>query len=91
MRPSILHPLGDRRYSRRQGRPVRIGRRDRAEGRGADHRPPESVAIDPAVARARAAGGPVDHASYSCGCGYLFVAAVSTTVLCPHCGTGQAW
>ena len=91
MRPSILNPLGDRRYSRRQARAVRIGRRGRAEGRGAGHRTPESVVVDPAVARAREAGGPVDHASYSCGCGYLFVAAVSTTVLCPHCGTGQAW
>jgi Zn finger protein HypA/HybF involved in hydrogenase expression len=39
----------------------------------------------------RAAGGPIDRASYSCECGYMFVAAVSTTVLCPHCGTGQAW
>ena len=91
MRPSILHPLGDRRYQRRQRRPARIGRGGRAEGHGAGHRQAESIVVDPAVARAREAGGPVDHASYNCGCGYLFVAAVSTTVLCPHCGTGQAW
>jgi hypothetical protein len=46
---------------------------------------------DPAVLRVREAGGPVDHAAYSCECGYFFSAAVSTTVSCPHCGTGQAW
>jgi hypothetical protein len=41
--------------------------------------------------RVREAGGPVDLASYICGCGYVFSAAVSTTVACPHCGTDQAW
>jgi uncharacterized protein (DUF983 family) len=47
--------------------------------------------FDPAVARACEAGGPVDRACYTCQCGYLFVAMVSTTVKCPHCGTEQAW
>ncbi|HEY7935176.1 MAG TPA: hypothetical protein VID48_15260 [Solirubrobacteraceae bacterium] len=46
---------------------------------------------DPAMLRVRAAGGPVDEASYTCQCGYVFAASVSTTVTCPHCGTGQAW
>ncbi len=32
-----------------------------------------------------------DNALYSCHCGFVFEAAVSTTVDCPHCGTGQAW
>jgi len=32
-----------------------------------------------------------DTATYSCGCGYVFTAPVSTTVECPHCGGGQAW
>jgi hypothetical protein len=41
--------------------------------------------------RARAAGGPEDRAHYHCGCGYVFEASVSTTVACPHCGSGQAW
>jgi hypothetical protein len=63
----------------------------RADGRPAAHHQAHDAAVDHAVARAREAGGPVDHASYSCECGYLFVAPVSTTVLCPHCGTGQAW
>jgi len=32
-----------------------------------------------------------DSALYSCGCGYVFTAAVTTSVGCPHCGTDQAW
>ena len=32
-----------------------------------------------------------DTATYSCGCGYVFTAPVSTTVGCPHCGSDQAW
>ncbi|HEY5045333.1 MAG TPA: hypothetical protein VII53_05705 [Solirubrobacteraceae bacterium] len=46
---------------------------------------------DIAVERVRAAGGPLDRASYSCECGYVFAAPVSTTVACPHCGADQAW
>jgi hypothetical protein len=52
---------------------------------------PQTSACDPAVEKVRRAGGPLDEAVYSCECGYLFSAAVSTTVCCPHCGTGQAW
>ena len=40
---------------------------------------------------ARRAGGPQDRALYECACGTVFTAAVSTSVGCPHCGTGQAW
>jgi len=47
--------------------------------------------LDLAVQRVRAAGGPIDEASYTCSCGYVFLASVSTTVACPHCGTSQAW
>ncbi len=32
-----------------------------------------------------------DHALYSCQCGYVFEAPVSTSVGCPHCGGTQAW
>jgi hypothetical protein len=46
---------------------------------------------DAAVQRVRDAGGPIDRASYTCQCGLLFQAKVSTTVQCPHCGAGQAW
>jgi predicted Zn-ribbon and HTH transcriptional regulator len=28
---------------------------------------------------------------YTCTCGYVFQAKVSTSVACPHCGAGQAW
>jgi hypothetical protein len=57
------------------------------EGDGA-----ESAARDlRAERRMRASGGPVDRASYQCQCGYAFDARVSTSVCCPHCGTGQAW
>ena len=41
--------------------------------------------------RMRASGGPTDTAQYTCACGYVFKAAVSTSVTCPHCGAGQAW
>jgi hypothetical protein len=57
---------------------------DRGQGR------PERSS-DPATQRIREAGGPIDRAFYSCGCGYVFVAEVSTTVKCPYCHAGQAW
>jgi hypothetical protein len=80
MRPSLPHPRRERRQAsgHRRIRAVRVAH-------------PSDPTPDPAVLRAREAGGPVDRAVYSCECGYLFVAAVSTTVLCPHCGVGQAW
>jgi hypothetical protein len=84
MRPSLLHPRGERRHSRRQ-RPRRA-----PSGEGA-REPVVVSSCDPAVERVREAGGPVDHASYSCQCGFLFSAQVSTTVACPHCGADQAW
>jgi hypothetical protein len=46
---------------------------------------------DMAVRRMREAGGPVDEAYYSCECGCLFAASVSTSVSCPRCGATQAW
>ncbi len=47
--------------------------------------------LDVDAQRVRDGGGPLDQAQYSCACGYVFDAAVSTTVACPHCGDGQAW
>ena len=41
--------------------------------------------------RLRESGGPDDRAMYTCSCGYVFEADVTTSVTCPHCGTGQAW
>jgi hypothetical protein len=34
---------------------------------------------------------PEDAALYVCGCGEGFTAAVTTRVICPRCGHGQAW
>jgi len=84
MRTILLHP-------RAQRRSVRRGDRALTAVRGRGKHTPGAATADLAVARVREAGGPVDRASYSCGCGYLFVASVSTTVACPHCGAGQAW
>jgi hypothetical protein len=58
---------------------------------GSPELPAEPVVDNRAERRARASGGPIDRAQYSCPCGYLFEAAVSTSVACPRCGTGQAW
>ena len=51
--------------------------------------PPEPM--HPGERRMRDAGGPADRACYSCACGFVFVAPVSTSVQCPHCDPGQAW
>jgi hypothetical protein len=52
---------------------------------------PRPAPMHPAERRMRDAGGPDDRACYSCGCGFLFEAPVSTSVHCPHCDTVQAW
>lgn len=52
---------------------------------------PRPAPMHPAERRMRDAGGPEDRACYSCACGYLFEAQVTTTVHCPHCDTLQAW
>ena len=76
MRASFPDSLARRRHSREHRR---------AHAELADHTP------DPAVQRVRHAGGPIDRASYTCGCGCVFLAPVSTTVSCPHCNATQAW
>ncbi len=79
MNQRLLHPLRDRAHGRRR--------------RGIPPMRPAGTAEvrDRALERAREAGGPIDHAAYSCCCGLLFSAPVSTTVVCPHCGADQAW
>jgi len=99
MRANLPHPL-------RRGIPhplrERIPRRLRERRHSRRHRNPPAAESGPAAApplgpsdlavqRVRDAGGPVDKASYSCECGCVFVAAVSTTVKCPHCEAGQTW
>jgi hypothetical protein len=44
-----------------------------------------------AAQRRRREPSPEDHAVYSCECGFVFEADVSTSVGCPHCGGSQAW
>lgn len=81
MRQGLAHPIGAVRQRRGRRRPAAV----------ATHQPARLRTADPALARAREAGGPLDRASYSCQCGYQFSADVSTTVACPHCGCEQAW
>jgi hypothetical protein len=76
MRTGLLHPLA---------------RRKRRRSHHHERQLPAAHTPDLAVERVRRAGGPVDRASYTCGCGYMFLAAVSTTVACPHCKAPQAW
>jgi rubrerythrin len=94
-RASLPHSLSERRASfrrRHSGHAEKSAREAlrAAAAISAGVRPPEE-APDLAVRRAREAGGPVDQASYSCSCGYIFAARVSTSVACPVCGTDQAW
>jgi len=74
-------------------RPDRRSTRPRIRRRAARRiaiAPAESMPVAP-QARERDSGGPQDRAAYCCACGYVFEAAVSTTVGCPHCGGTQAW
>ncbi|HTA11873.1 MAG TPA: hypothetical protein VK765_00530 [Solirubrobacteraceae bacterium] len=80
-RPSLLHLPGERHSHRRR----------RAHTTSVSVAEPVAQVHDPDVQRVREAGGPLDHASYACACGYVFDAAVSTSVGCPHCGCSQAW
>jgi hypothetical protein len=58
----------------------------------ADPAPQTGRIVDDTAPGRRRLHGPVqDNAVYSCHCGYVFEAAVSTSVDCPHCGGGQAW
>jgi hypothetical protein len=97
MRPKLLHLR-----ERSPERPVRRGHERRTKQRRSEPRvivmdpEPSASAVLPdqrdlAAEQVRRAGGPLDLAVYSCSCGYLFSASVSTTVACPHCGADQAW
>jgi hypothetical protein len=52
---------------------------------------PRPEPMHPAERRMRDAGGPDDRACYSCACGFVFIAPVSTSVHCPHCDAQQTW
>jgi hypothetical protein len=77
LRPSTNRPRTER-------RPHVFGRPEEAEA--------DAVLDDHAAERRhRESVAPEDTALYACGCGFQFQAPVSTSVACPHCGTGQAW
>jgi hypothetical protein len=49
------------------------------------------VLVSTARERDQRANVSEDAAMYTCCCGYIFRAEVTTSVGCPHCGTDQAW
>lgn len=51
----------------------------------------EGSSLTAADRRRREAGASEDQAVYTCSCGFVFSAPVSTSVDCPHCGGSQAW
>jgi hypothetical protein len=71
---------------RREGRPGRV-----AEHASAPTTAPEQTETTGVAQRRREAGVSEDHAVYTCQCGFVFEALVSTSVDCPHCGGSQAW
>jgi hypothetical protein len=68
-------------------RPLTLSRHRTRTRRGIVARPSAPSARE----RNQRANVSEDAATYSCGCGYIFKAAVTTSVDCPHCGTDQAW
>jgi hypothetical protein len=54
-------------------------------------RPAPDAPREAEAGRRRELGPQADQALYTCGCGFVFNAAVSTSVGCPHCGDTQAW
>jgi hypothetical protein len=67
-------------------RPLTLPRR---LSRGSSSRPQGTAS--PGRERNKRANVSQDAATYSCSCGYIFKAAVTTSVGCPHCGSSQAW
>jgi rubrerythrin len=74
--------------SRRRGRSARRSRHSTHAEPVAPAREAEDLADE---RRLRESGGPHDRAMYTCSCGYVFEADVTTSVACPNCGTAQAW
>jgi hypothetical protein len=70
-------------------RPLTLPSRRTRRRHAAASPPPTAVSL--ARERNRRANLCQDAATYSCGCGYVFTAPVSTSVDCPHCGADQAW
>ena len=91
-RPAASRAIADERADRPLGSPPKL----RLVGGEHAKRPVEhdlhgALVRDPALVRVREAGGPSDLACYTCACGYVFRAPVSTSVVCPNCEATQAW
>ena len=69
----------------------REGRSARPAGHGAAPQTGLTTEATGGMRRRREVGGMQDEAVYTCQCGFVFHAAVSTSVGCPHCGSSQAW
>jgi hypothetical protein len=102
MRASLPHTLRERRRARAGRHPrtavgapeasrAAVPTKKRAPAPAAPAPAPTAHVVDQDVQRVRDAGGPLDEASYTCQCGFVFRAPVSTTVACPHCHAPQAW
>lgn len=72
---------------------IRWRRRDRGahDGGNAGETPGGQARHGTLSARDRRGGPSEDRAVYTCQCGYVFEALVTTSVGCPHCGSKQAW
>jgi hypothetical protein len=73
----------------------RDGRQGRVAGREVSPRATleskETTSAMTEARRQRQGGATQDQALYTCQCGFVFSAVVSTSVGCPHCGGTQAW
>jgi hypothetical protein len=69
----------------------REGQAKRAANRSTASNPGVMTEATGGMRRRREAGGMQDEAIYTCECGFVFHAPVSTSVGCPHCGGAQAW
>jgi hypothetical protein len=69
----------------------REGQPKRGAPRGTASTPGLMTEATGGMRRRREAGGMQDEAIYTCECGFVFHAPVSTSVGCPHCGGAQAW
>ena len=73
----------------RNGRPEHVTGRGDSPATAADVT--DSDQGTASARRRRDAGVTQDLAVYTCQCGFVFEALVSTSVGCPHCGDSQAW
>ncbi len=80
-----------RHQQRRQGRITVLDQRPASVDAVVAVPAPTVIVAEPAPERRRLEPASEDQAMYTCSCGYVFEAPVSTSVGCPHCGDAQAW